>query len=155
MRRIRSKDCRLLAAPPPAVYTVLADLPNYARWWPPEIGFTPLPAPPGAPGPRLQVRVMGSGFCVEVERVVEFAEVHIRYFAGAHQGTGVWTLTPMEGGTNLCYAIDLEPQTWAGRILSHVMDFSSLHSRLMQKIFDGLQRHLAAGSAPPPGRGRG
>ncbi len=94
-------------------------------------------------GSRFEVRPRGGSFVCEVVALLDQHELHIRYVDGLHRGTGVWTLRPLENGTQVCYQIDLEPQGFVPRLLSNVIDFASIHSKGMEKVFDGLQQWLS------------
>jgi hypothetical protein len=95
-----------------------------------------------ASGSRLEVHPHHSLLVCEVTRVVANSEIHIRYVQGVQRGTGVWTFEPSDEGTRLCYRVELEPQGWIPRLLSHFVDFTAMHSRLMEKVFDGLEKWL-------------
>ena len=75
--------------------------------------------------------------------LVDQRELHIRYVDGLNRATGLWTLWPHENGSQVCYEIDLEPQGFVPRLLTHVIDSASIHSNGMEKLFDGLQQWLS------------
>jgi ribosome-associated toxin RatA of RatAB toxin-antitoxin module len=142
MRRIQVTDCRTLAFPPTQVFAAVADLENYPRWWPAELKVRVLKLTPNEVGSRLEVHPHRSLLVCEVTRIVVNSEIHIRYVQGVQRGTGVWTFEPSDGGTRLCYRVDLESQGWIPGLLSHFVDFTAMHSRLMEKVFDGLEKWL-------------
>jgi hypothetical protein len=78
--------------------------------------------------------------------LVDQQELHVSYVVGLHRRTGLWTLRPHEYGTQLCYQIDLEPKGFLPRLLSNVIDSASIHSKGMEKVFDGLQQWLSKNS---------
>lgn len=142
MRQTKADDFRKLPFPPERVWAALTDLENYPKWWPVDLRLRVLRVADGLVGSRFEVRPRGGSFVCEVEKVDPGRELLIRYAAGVHRGTGLWTLEPAEGGTLLRYAVDLEPQGWLVRLLSNVLDFGKIHSRAMQRLFDGLEGHV-------------
>ena len=142
MRRIQVTDCRTLAFPPAQVFAAVADLENYPRWWPAELKVRLLTVTPDGIGSRLEAHPHHSLLVCEVTRIVPNNQIHIRYVEGVQRGTGVWTFEPSDVGTRLCYRVDLEPQGWFPRFLSNFRDFTAMHSRLMERVFDGLEKWL-------------
>ena len=139
MRRTVADDCRTLPFRPEQVWAALADFDNYPRWWPAELRLRVLEVKPALVGSRFEVRPRGGNFVCEVERVAPGREMVIAYVEGVHKGSGIWALEPAEGGTRVRYAVDLEPVGWLVRLLSNVIDFGSIHSRAMGRLFDGLE----------------
>ena len=142
MRRILVTDCRTLAFPPAQVFAAVADLENYPGWWPAELKVRLLTVTPDGIGSRLEAHPYHSLLVCEVTRIVANSHIHIRYVEGVQWGTGVWTVEPSDEGTRLCYRVDLEPQGWFPRLLSNFLDFTAMHSRLMERVFDGLEKRL-------------
>jgi ribosome-associated toxin RatA of RatAB toxin-antitoxin module len=142
VRRTQATDCRTLPYPVPEVFAALTDFGNYPTWWPKELSLKVLHLAPDHVGSRLGAGLLGGWFICEVTEVVPEREVRTRYIEGVHRGEGVWSLEPVEGDTKVCYRIDLEPQGVGPRLLSHVLDFGHLHSKLMGRVFDGLERFL-------------
>ena len=145
MRRTTADDSRTLPFPPERVWAALADFASYPAWWPAELRLRVLEVTGGLIGSRFEVRPRGGSFVCEVEKVDPGREMLIRYAGGVHRGTGLWTLVPAEGGTLVRYAVDLEPQGWLVRLLSNFLDFGNVHSRTMQRLFDGLEGHIGRG----------
>lgn len=127
-----------------SVYAALVDFENYPGWWPAELRLRVLQTTPVLVGSRFEVRPRGGSFTCEVAQVTPEKEILIRYIDGLHRGTGLWTLEQQGDGARLCYQIDLEPQGWLPRLLSNFMDFAGMHSRGMERLFDGLERWLRA-----------
>jgi uncharacterized protein YndB with AHSA1/START domain len=142
MRRTKADDSRTLPFPPERVWAALANFASYPAWWPAELRLRVLEVTPGLIGSRFEVRPRGGSFVCEVERAVSGREMIVAYIGGVHRGKGTWTLEPVEGGTQVRYAVDLEPQGWLVRLLSNFLDFGKVHSRAMQKLFDGLEGHI-------------
>lgn len=152
MRRTRAKDCRELGYPAERVYAALLDWRRYERWWPAGIGFELLEETPEGVGSRAAIRPIGAEFVCEIRSVIPNRQIVIAY-SGIHAGEGIWTLEPSGGGTHLCYQVDLEPQGFFPQMMSEFIDFAHLHSSMMRRVFDGLERYL--GQQPSEGHDAG
>ena len=141
MKRTQVTDCRTLSFGLAAVYSAMVDFENYPKWWPTELRLRLLQTTTILMGSRFEVRPRGGSFICEVSQVVPEKEFQIQY-EGLHRGTGIWTFERQGEGTRLCYQIDLEPQGWLPRLLSNFMDFAGMHSRGMERVFDGLEGWL-------------
>lgn len=109
--------------------------------------------PPHGLGSIVEIRALGSRFRCCIAAVEPPSRLTVEYVAGLHRGRGSWTLEPQQGGTKATYTIDLVPHGLRAKVLSHVMDFATLHSRQMQGVFGGLARHLSQGDARLKRRG--
>jgi uncharacterized protein YndB with AHSA1/START domain len=147
MRRTQATDCWTLPFGVAEVFAALLDFENYPRWWPAQLRMRALHVTPNRVGSRIEVRPRGGRFICEIGQIVPDQEILIRYVEGVHQGTGRWTFERVAGGTRACYQIDLEPQGFLPRLLSHCMDFGKMHSQSMAKVFDGLEAWLGKPSA--------
>ncbi len=146
MRRTQVTDCRVFSFDAACVFAALIDFESYPKWWPGELRLKVLSITTDLVGSRFEVRPRGGSFVCEVVTLDDPRELQIRYVDGLHRGTGLWTLRPHEHGTQVCYQIDLEPQGFVPRLLSNVIDFASIHSKGMEKVFDGLQQWLSKGA---------
>jgi uncharacterized protein YndB with AHSA1/START domain len=142
MKPTQVTDCRSMPFDLATVFGALVDFDNYPKWWPPELRLRVLKTTTKLVGSRFEVRPRGGSFVCEVARVVSEKEILIRYAEGLHRGTGRWTFERQDGGTGLSYQIDLEPQGWLPRLLSNFMNFAGMHSRGMERLFNGLQEWL-------------
>ncbi len=142
MRRIRANDCRTLPFSAEQVREAVLDFDNYHRWWPRKLRMQVLRNTPNHLGSQIEVRPTGGWFVCEIAAVAE-QQIVIDYVAGLHRGRGVWSFEKTAEGVRVCYEIDLEPQGWLPRLLSHVMDFGRMHSNQMEQVFDGLERWLS------------
>src|SRR5438552_3776811 len=142
MRRTQTTDCRTLPFDVAEVFAALLDFESYTRWWPAPLRVRVLKTTPDRVGSRIEVRPRGGWFVCEVGHVIPGQEIVIRYAEGVHRGTGRWTFEKLADGTRACYRIDLEPRGWLPRLLSNWMDFGTMHSRSMAKVFDGLESWL-------------
>ena len=143
MRRTQVMDCRVFSFDAACVYAALIDFGSYPKWWPSELRLKVLRVTNDLTGSRFEMRPRGGSFVCDVVALDDQRELQIRYVDGLHRGTGLWTLRPHKHGTLVCYQIDLEPQGFVPRLLSNVIDFASIHSRGMEKVFDGLQQWLS------------
>jgi ribosome-associated toxin RatA of RatAB toxin-antitoxin module len=143
VRRTRATDCRILPFPVGQVGAGLLDFASYPRWWPAQLRIRVLRTTPDHVGSRIEVRPRGGWFICEIAQVIPNREILIHYVDGVHRGTGRWTVEPVDGGTRVCYQIDLEPHGSLPRLLSHALNFARLHSRMMVKVFDGLEHWLS------------
>jgi uncharacterized protein YndB with AHSA1/START domain len=144
MRQTQANDCRTLPFDVAEVFAALLDFENYPRWWPAQLRVRVLKVSPERVGSRIEVRPRGGVFVCEIVQVVPDREILIGYVEGVHMGTGRWRFEKVAEGTCACYQIDLEPHGWLPRLLSNVMNFGKLHSRSMEKVFDGLEGWLRA-----------
>jgi uncharacterized protein YndB with AHSA1/START domain len=147
MRRTQATDCRTLPFDVAVVFAALLDCASYPSWWPAQLRVRVLETLPGAVGSRIEIRPLGGRFICRIARVEPNREILIDYIEGVHRGTGRWLLEKTAEGTRACYQIDLEPQGWLPRWLSNVLNFGTMHSRSMEKVFDGLEAWLKAGAA--------
>ena len=109
---------------------------------PAQLRVRVLKATTGRVGSPIEVRPRGGWFVCEVSQVIPDKEIRIQYIEGVHRGTGRWTLEKVAEGTRVCYQIDLEPQGWLPRLLLQFLDLARIHSRSMEKVFDGLEKWL-------------
>ena len=129
-------------APRTRVQQVLTDLEHYPEWWPSQLRIRVLRTTPDFIGSQIEVRPMGGRFTCEVVGIEQDRVIHIGYVDGLHRGIGVWTFETVGDGTTVSYRIDLEPQGWLPRLMSHFMDFGRIHSKEMQRVFDGMESWL-------------
>lgn len=152
MRPTRATDVRFIPAPPDRIFALLLAVDRYAEWWPGDIGVAVLTPPPHGVGSVVAVRLAqsGGGFRCKIVGADPPRQVDIDYIEGAHRGRGLWTLEPRDGGTQVTYRVDLRPRGMMVGLLSHVMDFAALHSRLMGEVLEGLERAAGKEKAAEP-----
>lgn len=144
MRRITVTDTTELPYSPRAVWKALVDFPASPAWWRPNVVVTVRKFEPTIVGTVCQVRPYGGlGFLCRVTSVTPESEMRMEYFDGIYRGVGIWRLMPLGEGTRLSYEIDLEIKSRFMRLLSYVLDFGAIHSRLMQQVFGNLKQHIA------------
>ena len=146
------RDERLIAAPRPRCFEVLADLSTYARWW------TLVDVTPQGSGPRLVpgARFLFSGARPGGERVEWVAEVREiepperieLSYAGEYRGRTGWELDEVKGGTLVAYVYrGVRPMT--ARARDHFARWGTrLHSVAMrEEALAGLTRYLGGPGA--------
>ena len=142
MRPTRASDTNFIPAPPDRIFALLLAVDRYADWWPEDTGIEVLSPPPYGVGSVVAIRLANTrgGFRCRIAAAEAPRQVAVDYIEGVHRGQGVWTLAPQDGGTQVTYRVDLKPRGLMVGLLSHVMDFAALHSRLMREVLDGLER---------------
>lgn len=152
MRPTRATDARFIQAPPDRIFALLLAVDGYAAWWPADIGVDVLSPQPHGVGSVVAVRLAktGGGFRCRIASADPPRAVAVDYIEGAHRGRGLWTLEPRDGGTQVTYGVDLKPRGLMVGLLSLVMDFSALHSRLMGEVLEGLERAASKEKAAKP-----
>jgi ribosome-associated toxin RatA of RatAB toxin-antitoxin module len=144
VRRTHATDCRNLPFDLAEVFAAVLDFDSYPRWWPAQLRVRVLRVTPDRVGSRVEIRPRGGRFVCVIARIAPDREIEMEYVEGVHRGSGRWTFGRAAEGTRACYEIDLEPQGWLLRLLSDFLDFGKLHSRSMEKVFDGLEGWLRA-----------
>jgi uncharacterized protein YndB with AHSA1/START domain len=143
MATLHVTDSVVIAQNPALVWNALIDFDSYAKWWPQSVRIRVLKATPELIGSQFEVRPFGGkGFLCEVESVEPGLELQLQYLEGTYIGTGVWSIEPLEQGCRVSYAVDLEIVDWFIRALSHVVNITAIHSRLVRRIFAGLGLHV-------------
>lgn len=153
MRPIRAADSVFVPAPSERVLDVLLAVERYPLWWPAALRVRVVSPPPHGLGSIVEIRALGSRFRCRIAAVEPPSRLTVEYVAGLHRGHGSWTLEPQQGGTKATYTIDIVPHGLRAKVLSHVVDFATLHSRQMRGVFGGLARHLSKGDARLERRG--
>ncbi|MBI1207837.1 MAG: hypothetical protein GC191_11170 [Azospirillum sp.] len=143
LSRTQASNCRWFPVSPESLFPILLAFDRYAAWWPEDVGVRVLTEPPFGLGTVVEIATSGNAFQCTVEAIEAPLRVAMRYDSGLHDGTGVWSLEQQNGGTEITFAVDLRARGLAAMFLP-LFDVAGIHSRLMQKVFDGLERHLAA-----------
>lgn len=144
MRRIAVTDETDLPFPPSEVWRAITDLEASPNWWRPQVKVVIREALPELVGSTMEVRPFGGmAFVCRVSAVEPMKTMTIQYVDGVYRGNGIWTLTPTESGTRLSYAIDLEVRSRLLVLLSYLLNFGRIHSRLMKQVFANLERFIA------------
>lgn len=148
---IRAEDRVLVRAPVEDVWTVIADVARYPRWWPPSVTPRVVRGAPGPVGVEIEIhRPGGLPFRCTVASVEPPRAMAMRYHGRFIEGAGAWRLSPVEGGTEVSYALDVVAHGWVVAILSRVMSLGEAHSGPMRDVL----RALADLDAGPLAAGR-
>lgn len=148
MRRIHVTDTAELPYVPAIVWKTLVDFPASPVWWGPNVVVTVQHFEPAIVGTIVSVRPYGGlGFRCRVSEVNSETEMKMEYFEGIYRGIGIWRLTPNDKGTRLSYEIDLEIKSVFMKVLSCFLNIGSIHSRLMQQVFENLKQHIGRSCA--------
>lgn len=142
VRRVHADDRRTLPFSVSEVFNAILDFQHYPKWWPKQLRIRVLRTTTDFLGSQIEVRPMGGHFTCEVVGIEQNQSIQIAYVDGLHRGTGMWSFEAVGDETAVSYRIDLEPQGWLPRLLSHVMDFGRIHSNEMQQVFDGMETWL-------------
>lgn len=142
MDRIQARDSRTFNAPSDRILPILLDVSRFHAWWPASIQFSVLKHTPEGLGSEIEIKPFGgNSFCCRIESM-DSTRIVMRYFKGIYSGEGIWTLTPVAGGTDVAYAVNLEITSMTVRMLAKMVDVKGLHSKLMNEVFDGLQKMI-------------
>ncbi|GAA3725180.1 SRPBCC family protein [Salinactinospora qingdaonensis] len=154
MHRYDIIDEAVIAAPPEKVWEALiAELKGAARWWVPHNTFAPNDVPPDQVGGEVWVTVHPNGvdkggpklrFLSRTRAVEPGARLTTDYVEGVFQGSGEFTLTPLNGGesTRLAMHFQVSPHGWV-RLLDRIADIGQQHSKATQAAFANLNTLLS------------
>jgi hypothetical protein len=149
MREIRTTNSKVLLHPTTRIWEVITDLSNYSSWWPSSIRIKTLCLAEGLIGSRIEVRPYGGqAFCCEVSDLNDGKELTLKY-SGIYVGTGIWTITEINGKSRVAYDIELKIQGSLIRLLSSVLPVASIHSKLTEQVLSGLEQYLAKSNSTP------
>jgi len=149
MPQVTARNIKLLNYPVSYVYRTLTDFASYIKWYPKPFKFEVL---------HLDSHAIGTTVAIENGKLVKWVAkitafepdklLGIDYIEGAWLGKTYWRFDEMNGKTKLTLEIDLEiNKSWL-RFLSRFMNFSKLHSRQMQQVFNALEHYMGSRSEP-------
>lgn len=100
-------------------------------------------------GSRIEIRPYGGqAFCCEVSKVHDSSALTLEY-TGIYSGTGMWTISEVDGQSHVTYTIELTINSMLIRVLSSVIPIASIHSRLTEEVLSGLGKHLGRSEGAP------
>jgi ribosome-associated toxin RatA of RatAB toxin-antitoxin module len=151
MRSIQTTNSKILPHTAMQIWKVITDLSSYSAWWPSSIKIKTLRLSKELIGSRIEVRPYGGqAFCCEVSNINDSKELTLKY-SGIYSGTGMWTISEINGQSLVTYKIELKIQNTMIRLLSFVLPVASIHSKLMEEVLTGLGHYLEKlKSAPNP-----
>ena len=139
MYRYATDNSRVFERRAPEVAAVIGDLESWNLWWPREVRFRIVQLSSQGVGSKFEVLLGGRSFSAELERVELLRGYHWGLREGAWRGRADWTLEPVEDHVKVKFALDVtvHPVLIGEHFLS-AKDFSSKVSRLMKRVFDGM-----------------
>lgn len=136
-------DCRDYQYSPETIFKVLADAPGYAKWWPFDVKVKVLKQSLSGVDSKIEVWASGGWFRCKVTSLDAPYRVGIQYYDGVVSGNSDWRIETLSNGlTRVSYSIDLEPHGVVARVLSNVINFSTIHSVQFRRILRALDRYL-------------
>lgn len=143
MQRLMAEDFQVYAYPPEKIYEVLSDIPGYARWWPWGVRVKVLEKNPSRIGDKIEVWASGGWFRCKVNALQPTERIGIEYYAGVVLGETYWTITPQqEGGTKVCYTINLELHGSLPKLMGVIINFSAIHSFQFRRVLASLDNYI-------------
>jgi hypothetical protein len=131
------------------IWKAIADLSSYSAWWPPSIKIKTLHLSKELIGSRIEIRPYGGqAFCCEVSNINDGKELTLKY-SGIYSGTGMWTISEINGQSRVTYKIELKIQNTMIRLLSFIFPLASIHSKLMEEVLTGLGQYIGKSQSSP------
>lgn len=145
MSELKAKDSRVLSFPIDYVYRTITDIASYHKWWPREISFELEYLDPGVIGTIIDVH---NGIFVRWKAKITGFKTNkllaIDYVEGSWIGKTFWRFEEKDGRTELSLEIDLSINREWLKVVSKFMSFRKFHSKQIQKVFNNLEKYLAA-----------
>jgi ribosome-associated toxin RatA of RatAB toxin-antitoxin module len=149
MRNIQTTNSMILPHSAIQIWEVITDLSSYSAWWPSSIKIKTLRLSNELIGSRIEVRPYGGqAFCCEVSNIIDSKELTLKY-SGIYSGTGIWTISEINGQSRVTYKIELKIQNTMIRLLSFILPVASIHSKLMGEVLTGLGQYLGKLKSEP------
>ncbi|MCX8056740.1 MAG: SRPBCC family protein [Ignavibacteria bacterium] len=141
MRELSSLDQKILNLPIEKIFPVVSDFKTYNEWFPKNPELKILKTTSDYVGSIVEVKIGLVSFRIELMRINPNKEIIVQY-SGAYEGRGIWYFFETINGTKLMYEIELEIKNPLVRFLSLFVNLNSIHSKMMTKIFQGLEEYL-------------
>jgi ribosome-associated toxin RatA of RatAB toxin-antitoxin module len=143
MKKIISADTCILKYEPELIFDAISDVTVYDKWWSKNVKIKVLQYNDNRIGSKVEVHALGGWFRCEIVSTSPPNEVRIKYYEGVQKGLGIWTIEKTgDNKSILTYSIDLEPVGLFPGFLSHIMNFSKIHSKRMEEMFESLDTFL-------------
>lgn len=152
---IAGAEERLVTHPVEAVFTVLADVKAYPRWWPDDVGVSVRLAAAGLVGSELAVDPRGGRpFTLRIVAADAPKRIGLAYEGNWLEGEGQWTLRKRSTGALVRYEMHVRSDRWLAALAAKALDLPALHSRQMHEVLEALETEVGrrAGSRPRPAR---
>jgi ketosteroid isomerase-like protein/carbon monoxide dehydrogenase subunit G len=153
--RIRTSHEVTVPSTPEEVWSVIADVAAYPKWWPALRGVTVLRHEGGLVGSEFEVRpFLGRTFRVRFEELEGHQSVRLRFFGGSLEGPGGFHLREADHGTQIRYEMDVFTRGMKIAVLSQVLPYEWIHRARMRSVLRRLTGRLkvvrrAAARKPP------
>lgn len=139
---IHTTNSKTLPYPAEEIWGVLTDFANYPKWWPSSIKIKVTRIEPELVHSQIEVKPYGGQrFTCEVTGYSNNSELQMKY-SGIYSGTGIWTLSEINGQCSVTYEILLEIESAWIRLLSRILPVAKIHSKLMDEVLSGLDKHV-------------
>ncbi|MGB9663952.1 MAG: SRPBCC family protein [Ignavibacteria bacterium] len=141
MRSITTLDQKIFPFKVEDVFKVISNFETYKEWFPEGTKVILLESTPKAIGSIIQVKTGIVSFNMELMKINPNKEIFVRY-SGAYEGEGIWYFFETTTGTKVMYEIDLKIKNPLVVLINFFVNVSALHSKIMTKIFDRLEKYL-------------
>lgn len=143
MTVIRAVDEITVRFTPSEVWSVLAAIENYHRWWPGYLGLKLLKQTDELIGSELQLRPFGGkAFQCRIDTIDIERAMQMNYFGKFINGTGRWRIEPVHNGTRVIYELDVVANGLAVAILGKILPLGKIHSQQMADVLTRLNKEL-------------
>lgn len=140
---VTAKDSKVIHYPIEDVYRTLTDFHSYSSWYPRPFKIEVL---------HLNANAVGTTLSIENGKLVKWTAkisgfkpnnlIAIDYIEGAWLGKTFWRFESENGSTRVTLEIDIEINSPWLRHLSKIMNFSKVHSKQMQQVFNALELYM-------------
>jgi ribosome-associated toxin RatA of RatAB toxin-antitoxin module len=141
MRDLNSLDQKILSHKVEDVFKVVSNFETCKEWFPEDAKVEIIKINPSGVGSIIQVKTGIISFNIEMMKITPNKEILVRY-SGAYEGEGIWYFFETTNGTKLMYEIELKIKHPLVVLLNFFVSVSSLHSKVMMKMFDRLEKYL-------------
>ncbi len=147
MARYNVLDRCVIAATPDAVYGSMVRWSHGTEsWWLPHLAIEPAnDIPPATNGYQYWLRV---GVLQRPRMLGEIVDVRpglgmsANLIDGDFVGHIEWHLASVDSGTEFSFRWIADPNSWFGKLAAYTAPVAGMHSRVIQKGFQGLSRDL-------------
>ncbi len=138
---ITAKDQIEIASSQATIWKLLCDFENYSNWWPTNLGIKLIEKKPQLIGTLLEVNPKGGkSFRCTVDTLWEPNKMRLKY-SGFVEGQGEFLLEAREKHILVTYSMDIVANGFAAWIFSKLVNFSELHSKMIQGVLKNLEIH--------------
>lgn len=143
MDLIKAMESRSFKAPAYKIYSILMDVRNYKKWWPPNVKVNVTTPGKEGPGTCIEIRPFGRiGLYARMESIIPNVKIAMLYYDGLYCGQAIWRIEDHRDMTTLCYEAELQIRNRFFRFLNRIIGIKEIRSRTVKQIFDGLEDYL-------------